>query len=50
MFTPHRPEVNLNIELQEGKQSPYKPLYPLSPIELEVLQQYLEKNLKKGFL
>ncbi len=49
-FAPHCPKVDLNIELQEGKQPPYGPLYPLSPAELKVLRQYLEENLKKGFI
>jgi hypothetical protein len=40
---PHRPGVDLAIELQEGKQPPYGPLYPLSPAELEVLRELSKK-------
>ena len=50
MFALYCPEVDLNIELQEGKQPLYGPFYPLSPTELEVLRQYFEENLKKGFI
>jgi reverse transcriptase-like protein len=47
---PNRPEVDIAIELHEGKQAPYGPLYPLSAAELEVLRQYTEENLDKGFI
>jgi hypothetical protein len=47
---PLRPGVDLAIELQEGKQRPYGPLYPLSPAELEVLREYIQENLAKGFI
>jgi hypothetical protein len=47
---PHRAGVDLAIELQEGKQPPYGPLYPLSPAELEVLRHYIQENLDKGFI
>jgi len=49
-LTLHRPKVDLAIELQEGKQLPYNPLYPLSSTELEVLRQWLEEQLQKGFI
>ena len=38
------------IELQEGKEPPFGPLYPLSQKELEALYQYVEENLEKGFI
>ncbi len=50
MFTPHHPGVDLNIELQKGKQSLYGPFYLFFFTELKVLRQYLEENLKKGFI
>jgi hypothetical protein len=34
-LAPNRKDVDLSIELQEGSQPPYGPLYPLSPAELE---------------
>ena len=49
-LAPNRPGVDLAIELQEGKEPPFGPLYPLSRAELEELRRYLEENLKKGFI
>src|SRR2546423_2800617 len=49
-LAPHRGETDLAIDIQEGKHPPYGPLYPLSPAELEALREYLEENLRKGFI
>ncbi len=38
------------IELINGKQSPYGPIYALSPVELETLKTYIETYLKTGFI
>ena len=38
------------IELVEGKQPPYGPIYSLSPVELETLKTYIETHLKTGFI
>ncbi len=38
------------IELIEGKQLPYEPIYALSPVELETLKTYIETHLKTGFI
>ncbi len=38
------------IELIEEKQSPYKPIYTLSPVELETLIVYIKTYLKTGFI
>ena len=38
------------IELIEGKQPPYWPIYALSPVELETLKAYIETHLKTGFI
>ncbi len=38
------------IELIEGKQPPYGPIYTLSPVELETLKTYIETHLKTGFI
>ncbi len=38
------------IELVEGKQPPYGPIYALSPVELEILKSYIETHLKTGFI
>ena len=38
------------IELVEGKQPPYGPIYSLGPVELETLKAYIETHLKTGFI
>ncbi len=38
------------IELIEGKQPPYGPIYTLSPVELVTLKAYIETHLKIGFI
>ena len=38
------------IELVEGKQPPYGPIYSLGPVELETLKAYIKTHLKTGFI
>ena len=38
------------IDLEEGKQLLYKPIYSLSPVELETLKTYIEINLANRFI
>ena len=38
------------IELQPGTQPPHRPIYNLSEKELEVLQEYLESAMNKGWI
>lgn len=38
------------IELVEGKQPFYGPIYSLGLVELETLKTYIETNLKTGFI
>ena len=38
------------IPLEPGTKPPFGPLYNLSTIELAVLREYLEENVKKGFI
>ncbi len=38
------------IKLIERKQLPYRPIYALSPVELEILKAYIETPLKTGFI
>ena len=38
------------IELQDGKQPLYKPIYSLGRVELETLKTYIETHLKTGFI
>ena len=37
------------IELQDGKQPPYRSIYSLRLVELEILKTYLETHLKTEF-
>ena len=38
------------IELQDGKQPFYRPIYSLGPVELETLKTYIKTYLKSGFI
>ena len=38
------------IDLEEGKQPPYGPIYSLGPVELKTLKTYIETNLANGFI
>ena len=38
------------IELEDGKQPPYEPIYTLGPITLETLKTYIKTNLVNGFI
>ena len=38
------------IKLEEGKQPPYKPIYNLEPVELEIFETYIETNLANDFI
>ena len=48
---PEHTEINTHaINLEEGKQSPYTPIYSLRPVELETLKTYMKTNLANGFI
>ena len=38
------------IELEEGKQPSFGPIYSLGPVELETLKTYIKTNLANGFI
>ena len=38
------------IDLEDGKQPLYRPIYSLGPVELETLKTYIETYLKTGFI
>ena len=38
------------IELEEGKQPPFGPIYSLGPVELETLKTYIKTNLANDFI
>ena len=45
----HRP-FDHTIPIEEGKKPPFGPIYSLSETEFKALKDYLEENLKKGFI
>ena len=44
-LSPHKDELNHNINLKLSCTAPFKPLYNLSEYKLKVLKKYLNKNL-----
>ena len=51
LVLPEYTELNEHaINLEDGKQSSYKPIYSLDSIELETLKIYIEIHLKTGFI
>ena len=36
--------------MEEGKELPFSSIYQISEIDLEMLREYINKNLKKGFI
>ena len=49
MLPQHRP-YDYGIDLQEGTQPPFGPIYSLSQNELAALREYLDENLAKNFI
>ena len=47
---PHHWLYDCPIDLQLGKEPPWRPIYNLSPTALEVLRAYIEENLANGFI
>ena len=51
LVLPERTELNEHaIDLEDGKQPPYGPIYSLGPVELETLKTYIKTHLKTGFI
>ena len=51
LILPEATEMNQHaIELQEGQQPPYVPIYSLGPVELETLKTYIKTNLANSFI
>lgn len=46
---PHRP-YNHAIDVEEGKTPPHGPIYSLSLRKLEALQEYINTEVRKGFI
>lgn len=47
---PHRADFDMSIELEDDKTPPFGPLYHLSALERQTLFDYVEENLRKGFI
>ena len=48
---PERTRANeYAIELKDGKQQPYGPIYSLRPVELKTFKPYIKTNLANGFI
>jgi hypothetical protein len=46
---PHQ-DCDLKINIEERAKLPAGPIYPLSEFELETLREFIDKNLKTGFI
>ena len=47
---PHRPGIDLEINMEEGKGVPEQKIYPLGAEELETVQEYINKNEARGWI
>ena len=47
---PHRPGVDLGIELEKGEEGPIKKIYPLSYDQIEELHRYIKQNEVRGWI
>ena len=51
LVLPERTKLNEQaIDLENGKQPPYEPIYSLGLVELETLKTYIKTHLKTGFI
>src|SRR6266436_6751753 len=48
-LAPHQP-YDLKINLEEGAKLFHRPIYSLSPPELTALREFLEENVRNGFI
>jgi hypothetical protein len=46
---PHQ-DCDLKINIDEGAKIPAGPIYPLSKFELKTLREFIDENLKTGFI
>ena len=47
---PEHRDWDHEILIKEGKKPTYGPIYALSETKLKALREYLDKNLRKGFI
>ena len=46
---PHR-KYDMEINLQPDKEPPWGPIYPQSAVELAAMKEFIQTNLKNGFI
>src|SRR5258708_4456962 len=49
VLAPHQP-YDLKINLEEGMKLFHRPIYSLLPLELTALREFLEENVRNGFI
>jgi hypothetical protein len=49
-LSPHRPDFDLRIETENNEVPPIGHIYSLSQLELTALQDFIDQNLKSGFI
>jgi hypothetical protein len=49
-FRPHRPDIDYNVQPNEGETSSWGPLCMMSRKELMVVKEYLEDDMTRGFI
>ena len=47
---PHRPSVDLKIDIENGAPPPLSRMYSLSTTELEALRTFIEEHVRIGFI
>ena len=47
---PHRPGIDLEINMEKGKGLPDQKIYPFGAEELEAVQEYIRKNEARGWI
>ena len=51
LVLPKRTKLNKYvIDLEDGKQPPYRPIYSLGSVKLETMKTYIKTHLKTGFI
>ena len=47
---PHRPGINHAVRLKESETPMWGPLYSMSRAELVIVEEWLDKNMSRGFI
>jgi hypothetical protein len=49
-YLPLHCTYNIKFEIEDGRQVPRGPIYPMSEVELAMLREFIDKFLSKGFI